>query len=252
MEKRGRRLRDGRATISTQECDGRIVCRVGGPSIDAELVRTALGGPGTVLDTAWISAAAPAPAAVLLALRLELAAPTVVAMLRAGNLRDHSNEVAFPGGKPEVGDASLLATALRESREEVGLGGDDVEFLGTLSAVPVITGKYLIHPHVAVVHAGRTPHLGSAQEVARVLEVPLTDWLTGERQWEAVKLPWRGTELLMPHFPLGDVTLFGASAFIFHDLLRRLALTLGQALPEPVLRETYPWGDRYAKHRGGP
>jgi 8-oxo-dGTP pyrophosphatase MutT (NUDIX family) len=222
------------------------------PRIDTELVRRALCGPGTVLDTAWIASAAPAPAAVLLAMRLDTPVPSVVAMLRAGDLRDHSNEVAFPGGKPEEGDASLLATALRESREEVGLGADDVDFVGMLSAIPVITGKYLIHPHVAVVHAGRAPQLGSAHEVARVLELPLTEWLTGALRWEAVKLDWRGAELLMPHFPLGDITLFGASAFIYHDLLRRLALALGQPLPEPLIRETYPWGDRYAKHRGGP
>lgn len=217
--------------------------------MDADLVRAALLEAGPVIDRAWLPVVEPAPAAVLLAVRLDTASPSVVAMLRAGGLRDHADEVAFPGGKPERGDASLLATALRESREEVGLGADDVEFVGMLTSVPVITGKYLIHPHVAVVHPGRAPHLGSAREVARVIELPVMEWLTGALRWEAVKIVGRGGELLFPHFPLGEVTLFGASAFIFHDLLRRLALVLGQPLPEPVLTDSYPWGSRYAKRQ---
>jgi len=115
----------------------------------------------------------------------------------------------------------------------------------------VITGKYLIHPHVAVVHAGRAPRLGSAAEVARVLELPLVEWLTGALRWGAVESVWRGKALLMPHFPLGDVTLFGASALIFHELLRRLAAALGRALPAPTLTEAHPWGSRYPTPKEG-
>lgn len=217
------------------------------PRIDTALVHAALREPGLVLDTSWLPPTPPAPAAVLLPLRLDLASPTVVAMLRAHGLRDHAGEVAFPGGKPERGDVTLLDTALRESREEVGLGAADVEFIGMLTGVPVITGKYLIHPHVAVVHAGRAPMLGSAAEVARVIELPLIDWLTGARRWEAVRMQGSRGELVLPHFPLGDVTLYGASAYIFFDLLRRLARVLDLTLPEPVMSDSFPWANPLAQ-----
>lgn len=215
--------------------------------IDTALVHAALREPGLALDTSWLPPAPPAPAAVLLPLRLDLPSPTVVAMLRAHGLRDHAGEVAFPGGKPEHGDVTLLDTALRESREEIGLGAADVEFIGMLTEVPVITGKYLIHPHVAVVHAGRIPMLGSADEVARVIELPLLDWLSGARRWEAVKLRGSSGEVMLPHFPLGDVTLYGASAYIFFDLLRRLAHVLDLTLPEPVISDTFPWANPLAQ-----
>src|SRR5262249_7545643 len=72
--------------------------------------------------------------------------PSAIFILRGAHLKDHAGEVALPGGKPEPGDADLKATALRELGEEIGLGADDIEWLGSLSPCPVITGRYMIHP----------------------------------------------------------------------------------------------------------
>lgn len=73
-------------------------------------------------------------AAVLIALAGEGEDERILLTQRAAHLTLHSGEVAFPGGKWEEGDASLAATAIRETHEEVGIKPDLVEMLGPMPA----------------------------------------------------------------------------------------------------------------------
>jgi 8-oxo-dGTP pyrophosphatase MutT (NUDIX family) len=170
--------------------------------------------------------------------------PRVIAVLRAGTMREHAGEVAFPGGKTEPTDVDLRATALRELAEEVDLGEDDVEVVGTLGAVPVITGRFLIHPFVAEVRAGRQARVASS-EIARVLPLPIADWLVRGREILAVQSQWRGHTFVTPHFELDGCVLYGASAYVFYELLGKIAAELGLELPAPKLVAEQPWGSRY-------
>ncbi len=90
---------------------------------------------------------------------------------RAQGMRDHSGQVAFPGGKHDASDESLLATALREAEEEVALRKEDVEVLGALDDLVTIT-VYVITPYVGWVRAGYAP-TPNAGEVDRVFAAPL-------------------------------------------------------------------------------
>lgn len=95
----------------------------------------------------------------------------VLLLRRAENMRSHSGQVAFPGGKHDPDDDSLLTTALREAEEEVGLRKDAVDVLGALDDLVTITG-FAITPYV-----GWIPHdaelLPNPSEVARVFSAPL-------------------------------------------------------------------------------
>lgn len=112
----------------------------------------------------------PALAAVLLPLvmREEL---TLLLTQRTLNLRSHSGQVAFPGGRTDDSDVDAVDTALREAHEEIGLPRAHVEVLGTLPTY--ITGSaFIITPVVALVRPGFVlqPNPG---EVADIFEVPL-------------------------------------------------------------------------------
>lgn len=217
--------------------------------IDRELLLSALAQPEDTFERDWMRDKSPAPASVLVAVDADA---SVIAVLRARTVREHAGEVAFPGGKVDAADVDMLHTALREADEEIGLAPGDVEFLGRLSPIPVITGRYLIHPHVAIAREGARPRVASVAEIAAVLHVPLVPLLTGERRYEAVAATHAGRPYTIPHFPLGEShTMYGASAFILYDLLRRLALAQNIPLPPPVLRTDLPWGDRY-ENRGLP
>ena len=94
---------------------------------------------------------------------------------RSQNLRNHSGQVAFPGGKHDADDDSLLTTALREAEEEIGLARTDVDVLGAFDDLVTTTG-YVITPYVAWVRADLlfTPN---PAEVARVFAAPLGAFL---------------------------------------------------------------------------
>jgi 8-oxo-dGTP pyrophosphatase MutT (NUDIX family) len=214
--------------------------------LDVDLVRRAVQGPaGPHAGSRFIDVSQAKPAAVVVPLRLA-PEPSVVLVLRGSHLKDHAGEVGFPGGKPDPGDADLRATALRELEEEVGLAADEIEIVGELRPMPVITGRYMIHPFAGVLRDGAAPRV-SSPEIARVLELPLWPLLSGERTIDAVHGEWHGVVLFAPHFELDGCVLYGASAYILHDLLSRLAAGLGLTLPAPRIVDVLPWGDRYTE-----
>lgn len=184
-----------------------------------------------------------APAAVLVPITRQRE-PRVIMHVRAHSMTEHAGEVAFAGGRPDPADHDLSATALREADEELGLAPPHVELLGPLAPVPVITGRYLVHPFVALVDDG-VAHARTG-EIERLVLVPFMHWVTGAEKVPASVNTWRGSTFTTPHFRLdsGDV-LYGASAAIFYELLARLALASGLDAPSFVLEDAPPWGDRY-------
>lgn len=97
--------------------------------------------------------------------------PTVILTQRTAHLRDHAGQISFPGGRVEDVDQDVVATALRETEEEVGLQPHHIDILGTLPPYDTITG-YRVHPVVGWIDPPVAfepdPH-----EVADVFEVPL-------------------------------------------------------------------------------
>jgi len=94
---------------------------------------------------------------------------------RPASMRSHAGQVAFPGGKRDAADASLLETALREAHEELGIPRASVDVLGALDGIVTITG-FTVSPWVGWLPAdvALTP---SPAEVARVFAAPLKAFL---------------------------------------------------------------------------
>lgn len=112
------------------------------------------------------------PAAVLVGLVDRPGDPGIVLTQRTDHLRDHAGQISFPGGRVEAGDPSLVATALREAEEEIGLDPAAVELIGELRPYDTITG-FRIHPLVGWIAPPFDP-VPDAFEVADVFEVPLS------------------------------------------------------------------------------
>lgn len=85
---------------------------------------------------------------------------------RPMTLRKHPGQISFPGGGREAGDVTPLHTALRETREELGIRPDDVEVLGLLGSMPTVT-SYWVTPFVGVVphDVQLSPNPGEIEEV---------------------------------------------------------------------------------------
>lgn len=113
----------------------------------------------------------PAEAAVLMTVILH-AEPTLLLTQRTAHLSTHSGQIALPGGRVDAGDASVVAAALREAHEEVGLPSHEVEVLGCLPVY--LTGTmYTVTPVVGLVRPG-VALSPNPDEVADVFEVPLS------------------------------------------------------------------------------
>ena len=113
----------------------------------------------------------PVPAAVLIALVRRPEGYTILYTERLPDLRAHSGQVAFPGGKVDKTDANVAATALREANEEVGMAPGDAAILGYMPTYYTGT-NYLITPVVAEVTPSG-PFVPNPGEVHSVFEVPL-------------------------------------------------------------------------------
>jgi len=124
----------------------------------------------------------PVPAAVLIALVRRPEGRTVLYTERSPDLRAHSGQVAFPGGKVDAQDDGAADAALREAFEEVGMARADAQVLGFMPTYYTGT-NYLITPVVAVVEPSG-PFVPNPDEVHSVFEVPLTRILAAEAYGE--------------------------------------------------------------------
>jgi 8-oxo-dGTP pyrophosphatase MutT (NUDIX family) len=111
-------------------------------------------------------------ASVLVPIVLREDGPTMLFTERTAHLNAHAGQVSFPGGSAEAHDVDVVATALRETEEEIGLARDHVEVIGRLTDYLTVTG-FRVSPIVALVHPPFRLTLDSF-EVDEAFEVPLT------------------------------------------------------------------------------
>lgn len=157
-----------------------------------------------------------APAAVLVPLCSRAGGLSVLFTQRVEGLRQHAGQVSFPGGRADEGDADVLATALRESAEEIGLDAASTEPLGYLDCFDTISG-YSVTPVVARIRGDfvARPNPG---EVAEVFEVPL-DWLCNPAHHTTRTMDYRGRVRTIHEFRHGGRLIWGATAGILVNLL---------------------------------
>jgi 8-oxo-dGTP pyrophosphatase MutT (NUDIX family) len=153
-------------------------------------------------------------AAVLVPL-VERPEPSLVFTQRADELPRHAGEISFPGGLAEDGDAGLEETALRETREELGLDPALVRLLGALPPIHTSVSRILVVPFVGLL-AERPPFEPSAGEIAQVLEYPVRRLASAEAlvEWRVDGHLYRGFA-----YEVDGHTIWGATARMLHDLL---------------------------------
>ncbi len=148
------------------------------------------------------------PAAVLLLLYEKDGCIHFVFTKRTEMVEHHKGQISFPGGARHAEDASLVATALRETAEELGVREEDIEILGELDEIGTIS-QFHVTPFVGAIPY---PYQFQPQEmeVAEVIEVPL-DSLVEEGEGEA--------EIPPPLYRYGEHIIWGATARILRQFL---------------------------------
>ena len=143
----------------------------------------------------------------------------VILTKRTDKLGHHKGEISFPGGGVDATDSDLTFTALRESREEIGLLSDHVRIVGQLDDTVTRSGFH-IAAIVGVIDPRYSPYTWLPQpfEVAEVLEVPLSHLADPAN---AIEVPRSldGNIVLSEGFLYRDHTIWGATARILRNFL---------------------------------
>ena len=135
----------------------------------------------------------------------------------------HGGQIAFPGGRRDPGDANLLATALREAEEEIGLEPQRVQVLAELPIVPTVATGFRIAPFLGRLAGAPPTWRRQETEIEEILEVPVEDLARpsahAEEQWQ---LPGWSAPRSIPFYRIGPYKLWGATYRIVEPLLPRL------------------------------
>lgn len=145
-------------------------------------------------------------------------------LVRRGPGGIHGGQLGFPGGRREPEDETLLATALREAQEEVGLDPETVQVVASLPVLDTISTGFRIAPFLGRLAAVPPVWRRQESEIAEVLDVAVDELLRpeayGEEVWKYEH--WPGPRLV-PFYRVGDHKLWGATFNIVRPLLPRLA-----------------------------
>lgn len=142
--------------------------------------------------------------------------PALVLTRRATHLSRNPGEVCFPGGKWEAHDASLLATALRETQEEIGLAPQQVAVLGSLKPLVARTGLN-VAPFVGLIDEDLFLE-PTSDELDCVFKVPLRFFMDQNNVTPYLYV-YQGAELSFPSFVYEGYTIWGLTAYIIVDMI---------------------------------
>lgn len=133
----------------------------------------------------------------------------------------HGGQMALPGGGREEQDTDLMATALRESAEEIGFTVPRDQVLGQLSAFYIPPSHSMITPYVAFSSEKPTYHI-DPHEVDRVVIGDVSTLLDPTKQTSKSISLYNGVRIKAPAFIVDGETVWGATAMILAEFLQVL------------------------------
>lgn len=161
------------------------------------------------------------PAGVLVALIERPGGPWIVLTQRAAHLSAHAGQISLPGGQMEPDDVNPVATALRESDEEIGLAPDRVDVVGSLRAYDTVTG-FRIYPAVGWINEPPPAWRADPAEVAEIFEVPL-EFVLDPANYRRDSYLRDGVRRYFYVLPWANRYIWGATAGMLVNFARTLA-----------------------------
>ncbi len=159
------------------------------------------------------------PAAVLIPIIERNNELTVIFTKRNNKLKNHAGQISFPGGKKDVSDFSIEQTAIRETREEIGLKINQNEIIGKMGTWETRTG-FLITPLVAFI--SKPPKLKkNIDEVDEIFEVP-ANHLFNPKNYKLEKQGYEKKYYEFYAIEYLDYYIWGATAGLIINLYRLL------------------------------
>jgi 8-oxo-dGTP pyrophosphatase MutT (NUDIX family) len=144
--------------------------------------------------------------------------PMMLMTERSKTMNHHAGEISFPGGTWNEGDGDLLGTAIRETREELGVEISRSMIIGQLKPVTTLNSGFKISPFIVMLE--ESPNIVPNSEIASVLRIPLFSLL---KTIEDDKDPSHKSILEMYTFNFRDHLIWGASARMLKQILVKMS-----------------------------
>ena len=138
----------------------------------------------------------------------------------------HSGQVAMPGGKAEIEDVSLAATAIRETEEEIGISQDRITLVKELTSVYVPTSDFRVYPFLAKADKIKDFKLQES-EVADIIEMPVSQLISENNFTKTLVTISEYKSVEVPAFIYKDYIIWGATAMILSELKQLLIESVG-------------------------
>lgn len=129
----------------------------------------------------------------------------------------HSSQIAFPGGKVEVDDESLSATALRETFEEVGVLSDKISIIKAFTELYIPPSNFLVSPFLGF-SIDELTFIPNPDEVAEIIEIPISDFLDDKIVVNISMSTSTATNIQVPAFQIHEHLVWGATAMMMSEL----------------------------------
>lgn len=185
------------------------------PAVLDQLRRGLADGPATAALVTGRPARQGRPAAVLVLVDTLAGGPRIVFVEKSTTLRRHAGQIAFPGGAIEPNDGTVVAAALREAQEEIGLDPTGVRVLGCVPGAHVAASGFDVATVVGWWRRPSAIHAADPREIAGVHQIAVADLVRPDARSTAVH-PWgyRG-----PAFAVGDLYIWGFTGHLLDGIL---------------------------------
>lgn len=129
----------------------------------------------------------------------------------------HSGQIAFPGGGLEKHDKDTLDTALRETREEIGIPEEDIRVIGKLSDLYIPPSNFLVHPYVGYLNSS-PDFQPDPQEVSEIFSLDIHK-LMDDKCLQHREVSGKSYSFTVPCFYMDDRLIWGATSMMLSELL---------------------------------
>jgi 8-oxo-dGTP pyrophosphatase MutT (NUDIX family) len=136
---------------------------------------------------------------------------------RTEELSTHKGQISFPGGKIEEQDKTLVACAIRETEEEIGIPPEKIAVLGELDQIKTTGSNILLSAYVSLVDYPFKIKINE-KEVESIITVPLRE-IIDENKWKKEMIENNGQKCSYWIYPVNEEIIWGATAFLVRQLI---------------------------------
>jgi 8-oxo-dGTP pyrophosphatase MutT (NUDIX family) len=187
------------------------------PGRDAQLKMSSLNRIRELMEKVSLKTSIPSSVLILFYPSVSRNEPTFVLIQRPEYNGVHGGQISLPGGRYEKEDKKLEITALRESREEVGVDPESVELIGRISDLYIPPSNFLVTPFIGIT-MHRPEFVPDPEEVAEIIEIPLKKLLDPKSRKTVKMKLFTGLSINAPCYEINGYRIWGATAMILSEM----------------------------------